>query len=269
MPIKRKFNQGSPKPQPKHSEQAVPPSFSTASQPPRAQTSSNFPDPQAVVKLPRKPALAVLRDCCLRTFRAIFSPEAGMFVGYSIAIGSVVSSIVGYYAIVNAVAIPIGFAGLTLLGLNVVPLLLGTAAALTIQYKEIAPQKFVIFPHLADRAAYKAGQDRMVNPAETADTPSMLPTYKFMARTGDSMRDRRAKNESIICYVIEGIGAFTAIGFLLGSTNPIIQIGAVIWAGFGVFGCEFGLGNAEKSAAECLNASQERDYRVEKAQIQS
>ena len=229
---------------------------------------STFPDPNSVVKLPRKPVLAVIREWCLKTFRSMFSPEAGMFIGYGIALGSVASSVVGYYAIVNAVAVPMGFAGAGLFGLNLIPLALGAAAALTIQYKEIAPRKFEIFPHLADRAAYKAGQERMVNPKETADTPSMLPTYKFMARNGDSIRDRRAKTESTLCYVIEGIGAFTAIGFFLGSTNPMIQVGAVIWGAFSVFGCEFGLGNAEKSAAECLNASQERDYRVEKSRLQ-
>ena len=265
MPITRKTSSQSPKTQP---VEPATPSFSNSSQPPRYQTPSKFPEPHAVVRLPRKPVFAVLREWCLKAFRSIFSPEAGMFVGYAIAIGSVAASVVGYYAIVNSVAIPLGFAGLKLLGLNVVPFLLGTAAALTVQYKEIAPQKFVIFPHLADRAAYKAGQDRMVDPKETADTPSMLPTYKFMARNGDSMRDRSAKDESIICYVIEGVGAFTAIGFLLGSTNPIVQIGAVVWAVFGVWGCEGGLKNAEKSAAECLNAAQERDYRVEKSLLQ-
>lgn len=232
------------------------------------QQTSAFPDPSAVVRLPRKPVLAVIREWCLKTFRSMFSPEAGMFIGYGIALGSVASSVVGYYAIVNAVAVPMGFAGAGLFGLNLIPLALGAAAALTIQYKEIAPRKFEIFPHLADRAAYKAGQERMVNPKETADTPSMLPTYKFMARNGDSIRDRRAKTESTICYVIEGIGAFTAIGFFLGSTNPMIQVGALVWGAFSVFGCEFGLGNAEKSAAECLNASQERDYRVEKSRLQ-
>jgi hypothetical protein len=259
MPFQRKpAKQGNTTPQP--NQDAMP-------QPPRAQAPSRFPDPQKTVKLPRKPFLAIVRDGCLRTFRAIFSPEAGMFVGYSIAIGSVLSSVVGYYAIVNAIAIPLGFAGLTMLGLNVVPLLLGTAVALTIQYKEIAPQKFVIFPHLADRAAFKAGKDRMVDPSETPDTPSMLGTFKYMARNGDSIRDRSAKSESTICYVIEGIGAFTAIGFLLGSTSPLVQIGAVVWAIFSVWGCEGGLKNAEKSAAECLNATQVRDYLVEKARI--
>lgn len=266
MPIKRKTSSQSPKTQP---VEPATPSFSNSSQSRRDQTPSNFPDPHAVVKLPRKPVFAVLREWCLRTFRSIFSPEAGMFVGYAIAIGSVAASIVGYYAIVNAVAIPLGFAGLKFLGLSVVPFLLGTAAALTIQYKEIAPRKFAIFPHLADRAAYKAGQDRMVDPKETADTPSMLPTYKYMARNGDSLRDRSIKTQSAICYVFEGIGAFTAIGFLLGSTSPLVQIGAVAWGFFSVWGCEVGLGNAEQSAAECLNATQERDYRVVKSRLQS
>lgn len=261
MPIKRKAAQTTnPAAQTKQAEQA--PSQQQPSQ------SSAFPDPNKAVKLPRKPFLAVVREWCLKTFRSMFSPEAGMFIGYGIALGSVASSVVGYYAIVNTVAVPMGFAGASLFGLNLIPLALGAAAALTIQYKEIAPRKFEIFPHLADRAAYKAGQERMVDPKETKDTPSMLPTYKYMARNGDSIRDRRAKTESTICYAIEGIGAFTAIGFFLGSTNPMIQVGAVVWGAFSVFGCEFGLGNAEKSAAECLNASQERDYRVEKSRIQ-
>jgi hypothetical protein len=235
-----------------------------------AQTSqkSEFPNPTQSVKLPRKPFMAVIRDCCLKTFRSLFSPESGMFIGYGIALGSVTSSVVGYYAVVNAIAVPLGFAGWGLFGLNLVPMVLGTAVALTIQYKEIAPRKFEIFPHLADRAAYKAGQERMVNPKETADTPSMLPTYKYMARNGDSIRDRKIKTESTLCYVLEAIAALTAIGAFLGSANPIIQVGAVFWGAFSVFGCEFGLGNAEKSAAECLTATQERDYRVEKSRIQ-
>ena len=236
--------------------------------PSQQQPSSAFPDPNSMVKLPRKPVLAVMRDWCLKTFRSIFSPEAGMFIGYGIALGSVASSVVGYYAIVNAVAVPLGFAGVGLFGLNLVPFALGTAAALTIQYKEIAPRKFEIFPHLADRAAFKAGKQRMVDPKETKDTPSMLPTYKFMARNGDSIRDAKAKRDSTLCYVFEGVGAFVAIGALLGSANPVIQVGALFWGAFSVVGCEFGLGNAEKSAAECLNASQERDYRVEKSRLQ-
>jgi hypothetical protein len=229
---------------------------------------TEFPDPTQSVKLPRKPVLAVVRELCLKTFRSLFSPESGMFIGYGIALGSVGSSVVGYYSVVNAIAVPMGFAGMSLFGLNVIPLALGTAVALTIQYKEIAPRKFEIFPHLADRAAYKAGQERMVDPQETKDTPSMLRTYKFMARNGDSIRDRKIKKESTICYVLESVAALTAIGFYLGSTNPVIQIGALFWGAFSVFGCEFGLGNAEKSAAECLNATQERDYRVEKSRLQ-
>lgn len=234
----------------------------------QAQTSSAFPDPDKKVRLPRKPILAVVREFCLKTFRSVFSPESGMFIGYGIALGSVTSSIVGYYAVVNTIAAPMGFAGMSLFGLNLVPLALGAAAALTIQYKEIAPRKFEVFPHLADRAAFKAGQEQMVNPKETENTVSMLPTYKHMARNGDSIRARKVKTESTICYVLEGIGAFTAIGFFLGSSNPVIQIGALFWGAFSVFGCEFGLGNAEKSAAECLTASQERDYRVEKSRLQ-
>lgn len=235
-------------------------------QPPRAQTSS-FPDPQTTVKLPRRPFLAVVRGICLKGFRALFSPETGMFVGYGIAISSVALSCLGYYAVVNAIAVPLGFSGWHLFGLNLIPLALGIAASWTIQYKEFAPRKFEIFPHLADRAAFKAGRDRMVSPVETADTPSMLPTYKYMARNGDSIRDRKTQKDSVICYVLESIGALTAIGFYLGSSNPVIQIGALFWGAYSVFGCEFGLGHAEKSAAECLDASQERDYRVEKARL--
>jgi hypothetical protein len=229
---------------------------------------SEFPDPSASVKLPRKPWLAVVREWCLNVGRAIFSPSAGMLIGYGIALGSVAGAVVGYYTIANAVAVPLGFAKWTIFGLNIIPLALGTAAALTIQYKEIAPRKFEIFPHLADRAAYKAGQEQMVDPRETANTASMLPTYKHMARNGDSIRDRKAKKESTICYVMEGVGAFTAIGFFLGSTNPVIQVAAVFWGAFSVFGCEYGLGNAEKAAAECLTATQERNYRVEKSRLQ-
>lgn len=230
--------------------------------------SSAFPDPTQSVRLPRKPFLAVVRELCLKTFRAVFSPEAGMFIGYGIALGSVASSIVGYYAVVNAIAVPLGFAGWGLLGVNLIPLVLGGAVALTIQYKEIAPNKFVIFPYLADRAAFKTGQEQMVDPKVTNNTASMLMSYKHMARNGDSIRDRKAKTESTICYVLEGIAAFTAIGVFLGSSNPVIQIGALFWAAFSVFGCEFGLANGEKSAAECLTASQERDYRVEKSRLQ-
>ena len=234
----------------------------------KTNNNAGFPDPDVAVKHPRKPVLAVIREGCLNGGRAIFSPTAGMLIGYGIALGSVAAAVVGYYAIANAIAVPLGFGKWSLLGLNVIPLALGTAAALTIQYKEIAPRKFEIFPYLADRAAYKAGQEQMVNPKETANTASMLPTYKHMARNGDSIRDRKAKKESTICYVIEGVGAFTAIGFFLGSTNPVVQVAAVLWGAFSVFGCEFGLGNAEKSAAECLTAAQERDYQVEKARLQ-
>lgn len=229
---------------------------------------SNFPNPDTEIKLPRKPILSVIRQWMLRTFRAIFSPESGMFVGYSIALSSVIMSSLGYYIIVNSIAVPLGFAGFGLFGLNVIPFLLAIAASLTMQSKEIAPRKFEIFPHLADRAAYKAGRERMVNPRETSDTPSMLPQYKFMARNGDSIRAKKERTESTICYICEAIGALMAVGFYLGSSNPMIQIGAVAWGAYSVFGCEFGLGHAEKAAAECLDATQERDYRLEKAKLQ-
>lgn len=229
---------------------------------------ADFPNPNKEVKLPRKPFLAVARQWILRACRSIFSPESGMLVGYSIAVSSVIMSSLGYYVIVNAIAVPLGFAGFGLFGLNLIPLLLGVAASLTIQSKEIAPKKFEIFPHLADRAAFKAGRERMVNPRETADTPSMLPQYKFMARNGDSIRAKKERSESTICYILEGVGALTAIGFYLGSQNPIIQIGAVLWGAYSVFGCEFGLAFAEKNAAECLDATMERDYRLEKAKLQ-
>lgn len=229
---------------------------------------SNFPNPDKEIKLPRKPFLATCRQYALRTFRAIFSPESGMIIGYGIALSSVTMSSLGYYAVANSIAVPLGFAGFGLFGLNLIPLALGVAASLTIQAKEIAPKKFEIFPHLADRAAFKAGRERMVDPRETKDTPSMLPQYKFMARNGDSIRASKERKESIICYVLEGIGALTAIGFYLGSSNPVIQIGAVLWGAYSVIGCEFGLAFAEKNAAECLDATMERDYRVEKAKLQ-
>ena len=258
MAVKKKASQTETKPQ-----TAQAPSQQQPSQP-----SSAFPDPNSVVRLPRKPVLAVIRDWCLNTFRSMFSPESGMFIGYGIAVSSVTMSSLGYYAVINSIAVPLGFAGWGLFGLNLVPLALGIAASMTMQYKQISPRKFEIFPHLADRAAFKAGQERMVDPKETKDTPSMLPTYKYMARNGDSIRDRTARKESTICYVFESVGALTAIGFYLGSSNPVIQVGALFWGAYSVFGCEFGLGHAEKAAAECLNASQERDYRVEKSRIQ-
>lgn len=230
--------------------------------------SDNFPNPDKEIKLPRKPFLAVVRQYALSTFRSVFSPESGVLIGYGIALSSVVSSSVGYYAVINSIALPLGFAGLGLFGLSIIPAGLAIAASLTIQAKEIAPNKYIIFPHLADRAAYKAGKTIMVNPKETSDTPSMLPQYKFLARNGDSIRAKKERNESTICYVLEGVGALTAVGFFLGSQNPMIQIGAIFWGAYSVFGCEFGLGHAEKCATECLDASQERDYRLEKAKLQ-
>jgi hypothetical protein len=201
-------------------------------------------------------------------FRSIFSAESGMFIGYGIALSAVSSSIAGYYLLINPVATTLGFTGFKFIGLSVLPTLLAAAAALTIQYKEIAPRKFEIFPHLADRAAFKAGKEVMVNPKESPDKPSMLPTYKRLARNGDSIRDRKARRDSTLCYVFEALGALVGIGAMLGSSNPVVQMGAIAWGIYSVWGCEFGLSHAEKSAAECLDASQERDYRVEKARIQ-
>lgn len=176
---------------------------------------SNFPDPNTEIKLPRRPVLAVVREWMLRTFRSLFSPESGVLIGYSIAISSVVSSSLGYYAVILAIAAPLGFAGFGVFGISIIPFFLGLAASLTIQAKEIEPRKFEIFPHLADRAAFKAGRTIMVNPNETDHTPSMLPTYKHLARNGDSIRARREKTESTLCYIFEGIGALMAVGVYL------------------------------------------------------
>ena len=228
---------------------------------------SNFPDPNTEIKLPRKPILSVIRYSALRIFRSVFSPESGVLVGYGIALSSVVCSSAGYYFGINSIAVPLGFAGLNLFGLALVPAGLAIAASLTIQSKELQPRRFELMPWLADRAAYKAGKEQMLDIRETADTPSMLPVYKHMARNGDSLRARRERTESTICYIAESIGALVSVGYFLASSNPILQIGAIFWGAYSVFGCEFGLGFAESNASQCLDPTQERDYRLEKAKL--
>lgn len=234
----------------------------------QTQQQSEFPDPTQSVKLPRKPFLLVVRDWLGSAFRSVFTPTAEMLVGYGIALSSVAVSIAGYYAIILPVATVLGFAGGKFFGVALFPLFLGAAKALIIQWKELAPKKFHLFRDLADRAAYKAGREVMVNPTESADKPSMLPTYKRLARTGDSLKAHQAKKERIICYVYEGVGAFIAIGALLGSTNPVIQVGAMVWAVYAIGGCEFGLNMSENAREHMLTATQERDYRVEKSRLQ-
>lgn len=234
----------------------------------QAQTSSAFPDPDKKVKLPRKPILLMVRDWVSGLFRSLFTPSAEMLVGYGIALSSVAVSIAGYYAIITPIANALGFAGFTLFGISLFPALLGTFKALIIQWKELAPSKFKLFRDLADRAAFKAGNELLVNPTESSDKPSMLPTYKRLARQGDTLKAHQAKRDRTICYIYEGIGAFVAIGTLLGSTNPLIQVGAIVWAIYAIGGCEFGLNLAENSREHMLTASQERDYRVEKSRLQ-
>jgi hypothetical protein len=229
---------------------------------------SQFPDPNARVKMPRKPILAILRERFVETCRFIFSDEFQVTLGYSCAIGAVASGALGYYSIINAVAQPLGLGSASIWGLRLIPLIVGVVSNLIVQYIEIAPRKHLIFPHLADRAAFKTGREVMVDPKESANKSSMLPTFKFLARNGDSIAAKKANNASMLMYIVEGISAFIAIGVLLVSTNPIIQIGAVIWAAYSVFGCEFGLSHAESANRTVMTAAQERDYRATKEKLE-
>lgn len=228
---------------------------------------SEFPDPTKDVKLPRRPWLLVIRDWVSNLFRSLFTPSAEMLVGYGIALSSVAVSVAGYYAVLLPIAKALGFAGFSLLGLRLFPLALGAAVALTVQWKELSPKKMELFRDLADRAAYRAGREVMVNPTETADKPSMLPTFKHLARNADSLKARQAKKERTLCYVWENICALIAIGAYLSSTNPLIQAGAIAWAVYSIYGCEFGLNMAERAREDALTAEQERDYRVEKSRL--
>lgn len=235
----------------------------------QAPSASQFPDPNKPVKLPRKPFWAMARDWLFGFFEAVFSSGFEAFVGFGLAFGAIALSVAGYYAtLINPIFTALGYGGFAFFGVKVLPLLLAIAKTLTIQWREIAPKKYEIFTQAADRAAFKAGKEVMVNPKETPDKPSMLPTFKYMARNGDSMKHRAGKRDRTLCYVYEAVGVLTAIGIYLGSMNPMIQIGAIFFGIYAVFGCEYGLNMAQAAREQLLTAEQERDYRVEKARIQ-
>ena len=234
----------------------------------KIQNGLEFPNPNSDVKMPRKPILAILRERFVGTCRFLFSDEFQVILGYSCAIAAVASGSLGYYAIIESIASPLGLGTASIWGLRLVPLVVGVAANLIVQYIEIAPRKHQIFPHLADRAAFKTGREVMVNPEETEHKSTMLPNFKYLARNGDSIAAKKAKTASRVMYVVEAISAFIAIGVLLISMNPVIQVGALVWAAFSVFGCEFGLSHAENANRTVMTAAQLRDYRVEKERIQ-
>jgi hypothetical protein len=235
-------------------------------QPPASNTA--YPTGQQVT-LPRKPIGAVLVNAFLKISRFAFSPEFAVISGYSLSFGSVAASIAGYYAVVTGILALLKFAPIALWGINLPALAIGGAFSLIVQYKELAPRQFKLFPHRADMAAWKAGRNVMVNPKETEHTVSMLPTYKLFARQGDSMVHADQQRDSFLCYVFEGIGAFVAIGKFLGNANPVIQIGAVVWAAYSVYGCEFGLGHAEGAASRIMSPEDARDYLTEKEQLRA
>lgn len=258
-----------PKTNPNTTSNTNPNRIPTAEIPEKPNT--NFPDPNKTIKLPRKPVLGVLRELYTKFTRFLFSSEFAVFRGFTIAISAVIFSSLGYYLVLNQITGLIGVSPVSIFGIQIplIPIAMALTICLTIQWVEIEPRKHQIFPHLADEAAYKAGQERMVNPVETANTPSMLPTYKFMARFGDSIRSQKASKASDLCYVGESIAALVSIGYYLGSMNPFVQIGALLWGIYSVFGCEFGLAHAEEANASCLTATQRRDYRTLKAKLSS
>jgi hypothetical protein len=229
---------------------------------------SSYPTGQNVT-LPRKPIGAVLVNIFLKISRFVFSPEFAVICGYGLAFGSVIASIGGYYAVLNGIFGLMKLTPIVLWGINLPALAIGGAFSLIVQYKELAPRQFKLFPHRADMAAWKAGRDIKVNPKETEDTPSMLPTYKLFARQGDSMAHADQQRDSFVCYVFEGIGALVAIGKFLGNANPIVQLGAVVWAAYSVYGCEFGLGHAEGAASRIMSPEDARDYLTEKERLRA
>lgn len=234
----------------------------------QARPQTSYPVGQDVT-LPRKPIGAVLVNIFLRISRFVFSPEFAVICGYGLAFGAVGASVIGYYAIMNGIFGMMQLTPIVIWGINLPALAIGGAAALVIQYKELAPRQFKLFPHRADMAAWKAGRDIKVNPRETENTPSMLPTYKMFARQGDSMAHADQRRDSFICYVIEGVGALVAIGKFLGNANPIIQFGALAWAFYSVFGCELGLGHAEEAANRVMSPEDARDYLAEKERLRA
>ena len=220
--------------------------------------SQNFPNVDA--KVHRKRWHIVARDIAQSAARSVFSPESGMFGGYVFALGGLGFAVLSYVGLSTVVVDKLGYTGYTSLCVFVI----GGVTGLLIQMMELAPKLLVIFPHVADRAAFANGQQQQANPTVTTNSMSMVTSFKQLARHGDSMRARQVANNARLTYILESVGAMTVVGWLLTDRDPIVQIAGLMWGFYVVFGCNFGLLIAEFFAQQVLTADQELAYRVSK-----
>ena len=215
---------------------------------------------------PRPPILATISDWFDHLGEAIFSPHSGVLQGRCLSLGSLVIGSLAYGTFIIPTAmtqIPIPFWGWAI-GAG-----FSCLAALGVQTVEIWPRRLKYFPGLADRAAYKAGLERFVNPKEHPNASTMLPIFKYWARTADARKIRLSEIASAVAYVCEGsVGLMAVAAVALAPVSPVLKLGALIWAFLTVGGCETGLWLTETAKVGRLNAKREASYRAEQQRLE-
>ena len=215
---------------------------------------------------PRRPILASIADWFDHLGEGIFSPHSGVLQGRCLSLLSLTVGCLAYgtFIIPTAISqIPIPFWGWA------IGAAFSVLAALGVQTIEIWPRRLKYFPNLADRAAYKAGLERFVNPKEHPNASTMLPAFKFWARTADARKLRFSEIASAIAYVFEGsVGLMAVAVVAMAPVAPALKIGALIWAFLTVGGCESGLWLTETAKVGRLNAKREASYRAEQQRLE-
>ncbi|KAM3113048.1 hypothetical protein [Phormidesmis sp. 146-33] len=205
---------------------------------------------------------AHLGDSIEQLVTRLLSPSVMMAAGY---VGAGICLTIGINAysrlLIPALAgsLPLPFDFLAGLGLSIV---LGAG----LQLLEIFPRLDHYFPGTADRLAVKLKLSPVSQPREDANSPSLLPIVRDMAKRSAERLFEDMQGASAIAYGIETIGALWAFPLIkLGALNIPGLIGAIV----AVAGFEICLKFSAWMRQLRLTARQSRHYREHQRRLKA